>query len=275
MHPNIDETLPNEQHSQGAGTERQNHSIEYIRGALIGEYGAFSLTLGMNTETGELISLKSIPTTAGSISQASLNELASCLRDMEANSLRHSNVLEIYGYEEEDNNITILSEYMPAGCLREMTAKYGSLAQGLVRSAIRQILRGLDFLYANSVRHGNMSTTNVYLDNTGIIKISDYGFPESMVGQNARNSAVAPEILADGNAIDWEKVDVWSVGYIALELLLGMSPLENETFQFPLKTTEADPHRLDWSGIEPEFGRLLGPEVQELLNACLAPYVKS
>lgn len=93
------------------------------------------------------------------------------------------------------------------------------------------IARGLLYLHHNlNIIHGNLTSSNVLLDEHTNAKISDFGISRLMTA--AANSSViaaagalgyrAPELSKLKKATT--KTDVYSFGVILLELLTGKSP---------------------------------------------------
>lgn len=95
------------------------------------------------------------------------------------------------------------------------------------------VTRGLQYLQAELNKiHGNLTSSNVLLDENANPKISDYGLFRLMTDAAASNAVAtagtlgyrAPELskLKKANA----KTDVYSLGVIILELLTGKSPAD-------------------------------------------------
>lgn len=93
------------------------------------------------------------------------------------------------------------------------------------------IARGLSYLHNNvNIIHGNLTSSNVLLDDNYHARIADYGLSKLMT--TAANSNViatagalgyrAPELSKLKKAST--KTDVYSLGVIILELLTGKSP---------------------------------------------------
>ncbi|KAJ0697743.1 putative protein kinase RLK-Pelle-LRR-III family [Helianthus annuus] len=95
--------------------------------------------------------------------------------------------------------------------------------------------RGLLSLHTHhNIIHGNLTSSNVFLDNNINPKISDFGFSQLITtASNSNVSATAgvlgyqaPELSTLEKADT--KTDIYSLGVIMLELLTGKSPGEVE-----------------------------------------------
>ena len=91
----------------------------------------------------------------------------------------------------------------------------------LVKWIIYQITFGLHILHSNNIIHHDIKLSNIFIDSEGGIKINGF---ESAIFKNQKSYQYtlpysAPEILI-GNIIIDEKIDIWSLGIIIIELYL-------------------------------------------------------
>jgi serine/threonine protein kinase len=89
------------------------------------------------------------------------------------------------------------------------------------------------------------------LEVEGIIKVSDFGLPESAIAYSNFVSAQTPETAKQTNQSDFAKINTWSVGYIVLEMLTGKAPWDQNALQ-AVKGTGGG-FRLGSASIEPSF----------------------
>ena len=93
--------------------------------------------------------------------------------------------------------------------------------KNLVKWIIYQIAFGIYILHSNNIIHHDIKPSNIYIDEIGGIRL--YGFDNSIF-KNEKSFGYAlpyspPEILMDKIYID-EKVDMWSLGIILIEIFL-------------------------------------------------------
>jgi serine/threonine-protein kinase len=99
-----------------------------------------------------------------------------------------------------------------------------------------EAMEGLSHAHAARIIHRDLKPSNLFLAN-GVLKVVDFGISKSMEkeGGLTATSAVlgspaymAPEQLRSSKHVD-ARVDVWSLGVIAFELLTGQLPFGGET----------------------------------------------
>ncbi|CAM0152174.1 unnamed protein product [Urochloa decumbens] len=152
--------------------------------------------------------------------------------------IRHPNLLALRAYYLGPKGEKLLVfDYMPKGSLSSFlhARAPNTPVDWATRMTIAQgTARGLAYLHDDmSIVHGNLTASNVLLDEQCNPKISDFGLSRLMT--TVANSNVlaaagalgyrAPELskLKKANA----KTDVYSLGVIILELLTGKSPAES------------------------------------------------
>ncbi|XP_050212295.1 probable leucine-rich repeat receptor-like protein kinase IMK3 [Mercurialis annua] len=155
----------------------------------------------------------------------------------ELGKIRHLNLLALRAYYLGPKGEKLLVfDYMPKGSLATFLHARGpdTPIDWPTRMRIAQgMARGLFYLHNNeNIIHGNLTSSNVLLDENTNAKIADYGLSKLMTGAANTNVIAtagalgyrAPELskLKKSNT----KTDVYSFGVIMLELLTGKSPGE-------------------------------------------------
>ena len=107
-----------------------------------------------------------------------------------------------------------------------------------------RLLQGLHYCHRNNILHRDIKGSNILIDNAGVVKIADFGLARSYAGQESTNPLTnrvitlwyrPPELLL-GSTKYGPEVDMWSVGCIFAELVMGkpILPGKNEMEQVDL-----------------------------------------
>lgn len=121
-------------------------------------------------------------------------------------------------------------EFMDGGAMVDFVYHYlKKVPENMVAYILKEMLQGLDSLHSRRQLHRDLKSDNVLLNMQGEVKIADFGFAiqltkevlnrKSLVGTPAW---MAPELIKK-EPYD-EKVDIWSLGMVAIELVEGEPP---------------------------------------------------
>jgi len=141
--------------------------------------------------------------------------------------LRHPGVLGLYGYFHDEKRVYLVLELASGGELYKKLQKVKTFTEAQTARYIGQLARALAFCHEHSVIHRDIKAENLLLDEHDNLKIADFGW--STVTKSKRRTFcgtldyLAPEMLTDSYDA---RVDVWSLGVLMYECLVGKAPFE-------------------------------------------------
>jgi len=150
--------------------------------------------------------------------------------------LSHPNIVTVIDRGEDEGRQFIVFEYVEGENLKQRLERTGPMA---VRDALLlalQMARALSFAHARGLIHRDVKPQNVLLNADGQAKMTDFGIARSVDVQGVTitgtvlgtSEYIAPE-QARGQRVD-AQTDVYSLGVVLYELLVGGVPYEGETF---------------------------------------------
>src|SRR4051812_2048729 len=146
-----------------------------------------------------------------------------------AGSLNHPGVVTVYDFFDHDNVPYIAMEFLPHGSLRPWIGRT-STAQAF--GVLETTLAALGHAHARGIVHRDVKPENILIGSTGAVKLADFGIARAYANASARLTAtgttvgtptyMAPEQAMNTDIGAW--TDLYSLGVVAYELLLGRPP---------------------------------------------------
>ncbi|KAG0192787.1 ATP binding [Apophysomyces sp. BC1034] len=212
-------------------------SLEWMKGSLIGRGTFGDVYLGLNPISGELMAVKQVELpVVNSATEERKKSMVEALRREIAllKELHHENIVQYLGSQTDDAHFSIFLEYVPGGSVAGLLASYGAFQEPLVKSFVRQILKGLNYLHGKDIVHRDIKGANVLVDNKGGVKITDFGISKKVEEDMMQVAAphrpslqgsifwMAPEVVKQTQYT--RKADVWSLGCMIVEMVTGDHP---------------------------------------------------
>ncbi|CAO3598043.1 unnamed protein product [Absidia cylindrospora] len=213
--------------------------LSWMKGSLIGRGTFGDVYLGLNPLSGELMAVKQVELPVeNSASVERKRSMVEALRREIAllQELQHENIVQYLGSQSDNAHFSIFLEYVPGGSVAGLLASYGAFQEQLVKSFVRQILKGLTYLHGKDIVHRDIKGANVLVDNKGGVKISDFGISKKVEDDIMQVASTASHRPSLQGSIFWmapevvkqtqytRKADIWSLGCMVVEMITGDHP---------------------------------------------------
>ncbi|KAF7730404.1 ATP binding [Apophysomyces ossiformis] len=230
------QSVDKEAHSS-YGLPTEDSAVSWIKGSLIGRGTFGDVYLGLNPISGELMAVKQVELpVVNSATEERKKKMVEALRGEIAllKELHHENIVQYLGSQTDNAHFSIFLEYVPGGSVAGLLASYGAFQEALVKSFVRQILKGLNYLHGKDIVHRDIKGANVLVDNKGGVKITDFGISKKVEEDMMRLAAphrpslqgsifwMAPEVVKQTHYT--LKADIWSLGCMVVEMVTGDHP---------------------------------------------------
>ncbi|TPX65616.1 hypothetical protein CcCBS67573_g08075 [Chytriomyces confervae] len=146
--------------------------------------------------------------------------------------LRHANIVCYIDSFLVKDDLWLVLEYMNGGKLTDII-DHNPLSEGNIAAICQGTLAGLTHLHRLQIIHRDIKSDNILLSAEGTVKLTDFGFSAKLSSERHRRATMvgtpywmAPEIVKQKDY--GAKVDVWSLGIMAIECIEGEPPYLDE-----------------------------------------------
>lgn len=150
---------------------------------------------------------------------------------------RHPNLIKCHETYLFGGCMWIVMEFMGGGCLTNILEKHQKTRKRMdeaeIAFVLREVLKGLKFMHGMKRLHRDIKSDNVLLTENGGVKLADFGFCVELTEDRKKRTTcvgtpywMAPELIKQ-NEYDY-KVDLWSVGILAIECAEWEPPLMDQ-----------------------------------------------
>src|SRR5215470_19020584 len=196
-----------------------------------------------------------------------------------ASSLNHPNIITIYEIGENEHGSFLATEFIEGRTLREIL-KTESINLPRILRIIEQVANALVAAHSAKVVHRDIKPENIMVRKDSIVKVLDFGLAKATAGFGTTESGESSKTLpgtvmgsarymspeqARGLTVD-ERTDIWSLGVVLYEMLVGTAPFGGETTADTLAAViyhEPEPINEILPNTPPELVRILRKALQK------------
>ena len=185
-----------------------------------------------------------------------LNRLINEIRIL--TSVKHPNIVKYIDLKKTKNHWYLITEFISGGSLTDILHKYMAMYQrpfpeDIVQHIMRQIVSAVQYLHLNRIIHRDLKLDNILVNFASDydkqtlnlkncqVKIIDFGFA-TILNSDKTNTVLGTPPNMDPKILEQittgiptngytEKVDIWSLGTLCYEMIMGYSPFRATNMQ--------------------------------------------
>jgi serine/threonine protein kinase/alpha-tubulin suppressor-like RCC1 family protein len=151
--------------------------------------------------------------------------------------LTHPNIVKLYGtHRLTDGSFALFMEHVPGRNLKEILRAEGAFSVQRTMRVLTDVASALAYAHRRRIVHRDVKPENIYIDEeVGAARLADFGVARpwdqdarlTLPGASLGTPAYMSPEQIDGMEVDGRS-DVYSLGLVGYELLLGSHPWEGE-----------------------------------------------
>lgn len=145
-------------------------------------------------------------------------------------SLKHPNISRLYGFFFDETNVYLILEYALHGEIYQLLKSHRRFDDITASSYTFQVANALQYLHSKGIIHRDIKPENILLASDKTVKLSDFGWSVKTKPVDKRLTICGtldylPPEMVESKEHDYS-VDVWLLGILCYEFLVGRPPFE-------------------------------------------------
>ncbi|KAG0258739.1 Protein kinase [Mortierella polycephala] len=243
-------------------------STLYSKIKKVGQGASGSVYVAKHLTTNTKVAIKQMDLAMQPRKELVVNEILVMKESTNPNIVNYLDSFLVKGQE-----LWVVMEYMEGGALTDVIDN-NKLSESQIACICLETCKGLQHLHSQNIIHRDIKSDNVLLDSYGHVKITDFGFCAKLTEQKNKRATMvgtpywmAPEVVKQKEY--GAKVDIWSLGIMAIEMIEQEPPYLDEE---PLKALYLIATNGTPTLKKPET---LSAELKNFLAVCLCVDIKS
>ncbi|KAJ9478828.1 Serine/threonine-protein kinase CLA4 [Pseudozyma hubeiensis] len=251
-----------------AVVSQDDPNMLYSKIKKVGQGASGSVFVAKTLATGQRVAIKTMDLSQQPRKELIVNEI------LVMKESQHPNIVNFLdSFLVRNNELWVIMEYMEGGALTDVIDN-NTLEEDQIAAICMETCKGLEHLHSQSIIHRDIKSDNVLLNASGQVKITDFGFCAKLTDQKSKRATMvgtpywmAPEVVKQKEY--GAKVDIWSLGIMAIEMIENEPPYLDEE---PLKALYLIATNGTPTLKKPET---LSKNLKSFLAVCLCADVKS
>ncbi|XP_028608446.1 cyclin-dependent kinase-like 2 [Grammomys surdaster] len=149
--------------------------------------------------------------------------------------LRHENLVNLLEVCKKKKRWYLVFEFVDHTILDDLKLFPNGLDYQVVQKYLFQIINGIGFCHSHNIIHRDIKPENILVSQSGVVKLCDFGFARTLAAPGevytdyvATRWYRAPELLV-GDVKYGKAVDIWAIGCLVIEMLMGQPLFPGES----------------------------------------------
>ena len=160
-------------------------------------------------------------------------------------------IVNMYFAFQDFSNLYLVMDLLTGGDLRYQIVRHKTFNEIQTKFFLANIILGLEYIHSKNIIHRDIKPENLVMENTGYIRITDFGVAKINMKDNSSETSgtpgyMAPEVLFVQNHSF--PCDFFAIGVIGFEFMLGVRPylgrsrqeIKEVVFNFQAKIYDED-----------------------------------